>query len=92
MSEAPRVPRRCLACDHPELLVGIVGGGNGISARFISLLDRAANRGFWHSVFGAGYETRALVCPHCGHVETVLKPEELASLREKLGLETKKPS
>ena len=92
MSEAPRVSRRCLACDQPELLVGIVGGGSGISARFVSLLDRAANRGFWNSFLGGGYESRALVCPRCGHVETVLKPDELTALREKLGLDMKKPS
>jgi hypothetical protein len=92
MSEAPRVRRNCLACDHPELLTGVVGRGSGMSARLISLLDPAANRGFWSSFFGSSYESRALVCPHCGHVETVLKPEELATLRLKLGLETKKPS
>lgn len=92
MSEAPRLQRNCLACDHPELLVGIVGRGNGISARIIMLLEPVANRGFWNSFFGGGYESRALVCPRCGHVETVLKPEELASLQAKLGTDTKKPS
>lgn len=92
MSEAPRLRRNCIACDHPELLVGVVGAGSGATARIVVLHDPAANRGFWNSFFGGGYETRALVCPHCGHVETVLKPEELASLREKLGLDTKKPS
>lgn len=86
MSEAPRIQRNCLACDHPELLVGIVGRGNGISARFISLLDSATGRGFWSSIFATGYESRALVCPHCGHVETVLKPQELTELRQRLGL------
>jgi len=87
MSEAPRLQRNCLACDHPELLVGIVGIGNGMDARIITLFDRAAYRGFWSS----GYESRACRT-RCGHVETVLKPEELAFLQAKLGTDTKKPS
>ena len=89
MSEAPRLKRNCLACDHPELLAG---KAIHPQARFITIFDRAAQRGFWSSIFGAGYESRALVCPNCGHVETVLRPEELAALRSKLGLDTKKPS
>jgi hypothetical protein len=84
MSEAPRVQRNCIACGHPELLVGLAG-----SARFITLHDRTTKRGFWR---GTTYESYSLVCPNCGHVETVLKPEELALLRSKLGLDTKKPS
>jgi|GEM_PF-4137494 len=89
MSEAPRLKQNCLSCDHPELLVGLAGAGHAVSARFIALLDRAAIRGFWT---GARYESHCLVCPNCGHVETVLKPQDLAVLREKLGLDTKKPS
>ena len=89
MSEAPRIKRTCLACDHPELLVGLVGTGHGASARFIALLDRAAIRGFWK---GATYKSQSLVCPSCGHVETVLQPEELAALQGRLGLDMKKHS
>ena len=89
MSEAPRIRRNCLACDHPELLVGLAGSGHGVSARFIALHDRTTKRGFWR---GTTYESSSLVCPNCGHVETVLKPEELDLLRSKLGLDTKKPS
>ena len=89
MSEAPRLKQNCLSCDHPELLVGLAGSGHGTTARFIALLDRAAIRGFWT---GARYESQSLVCPNCGHVETVLKPQDLAVLREKLGMDTKKPS
>jgi len=89
MSEAPRVRRNCLSCDHPELLVGLAGSGHGTTARFIALHDRSTKRGFW---LGTAYESHSLVCPNCGHVETVLKPEELALLRSKLGLDTEKPS
>jgi hypothetical protein len=41
-------------------------------------------RGFWKG--GSSYESQAFVCPNCGHVESVLKPEELAELRQRLGL------
>ena len=93
MSEAPRVPRNCLACDHAELLVGYAGYGHGISARFVALLDPATRRSFWKRlIYGSTYEARSLVCPNCGHVETVLKPEDLVVLQAKLGADTKKPS
>jgi hypothetical protein len=83
MSETVRVQRACLACKHPELLVGISGPSHErLSARYISLLERAAYRGFWKG--GASYEARSLVCPNCGHVESVLKPEELAELQRRL--------
>jgi hypothetical protein len=55
-----------------------------MSARYIALLDRMVYRGFWKG--GSSYESQALVCPNCGHVESVLKPEELAELRQRLGL------
>ena len=85
MSEATRVQCPCLRCDHPELLVGLPGPSHErLSARFIALLDRTVDRGFWKG--GTSYEARSLVCPCCGHVETALKPEELAELRRRLGL------
>lgn len=85
MNEPTRVARPCLACDHPELLVGLPGPSHErMSARFIALLDRVVDRGFWKG--GTSYESRSLVCPHCGHVETVLKPEELVELRRRLDL------
>ena len=85
MSEATRLPRPCLACKHPELLVGLAGAMHErLSARYIALLDRMVYRGFWKG--GSSYESQALVCPNCGHVESVLKPEELAELRQRLGL------
>ncbi len=89
MSEAPRVQRNCLACGHPELLVGLAGFGHGTPTRLIAMLDRTTKRGFW---LGTAYESHSLVCPNCGHVETVLKPEELALLQSKLGVGMKKPS
>lgn len=85
MSEATRLPRPCLACKHPELLVGLAGSSHErLSARYIALLDRMVYRGFWKG--GSSYESQALVCPNCGHVESVLKPEELTELRRHLGL------
>ncbi len=90
MSELTRIERVCIACGHPELLVGLAGPSHArMSARFILLLDPATLRGFWR---GTSYEARSLVCPNCGHIETVLKPEELAVLQSKLGVGMKKPS
>jgi hypothetical protein len=85
MSETTRIQRNCLACAHPELLVGLAGSSHErYSARYIALLDRALNRGFWKG--GSSYESRALVCPNCGHVQSFLTPEELTELRQRLGL------
>ena len=85
MNEAPRVQRPCLACQHPELLVGLAGSSHErFSGRFIALLDRAVYRGFWKGA--TSYESRAFVCPNCGHVQYVLLPKELAELRQRLGL------
>jgi uncharacterized protein YbaR (Trm112 family) len=82
MSETVRVQRACLACKHPELLVGLQGHiHERMSARMIALLDPITRRGFW---LGTSYEAQALVCPNCGHVESVLKPEELAELQRRL--------
>lgn len=89
MSDNTRVQRNCLSCDHPELLPGLAGMGQGQSARFIALFDRATRRSFW---MGTRYEAQSLVCPNCGHVEMTLKPEELTLLQAKLGMGTKKPS
>lgn len=83
MSELTRVQRPCLACKHPELLVGLAGSSHERhSARYIALLDKAVYRGFWKGA--SSYEARALVCPNCGHVESVLKPDELAELQRRL--------
>ena len=82
MSELTRTQRNCRACDHPEL---VVGAPLHRGAQVIRLT------GWWWSFFKP-FEADALVCPNCGHVETVLKTEALARLRSKLGLDTKKPS
>ena len=78
MSETTRVQRACLACKHPELLVGHVG----LQAGFVAFLNPALRRSF---LKGTSYLTQRLVCPNCGHVESVLKPEELAELQRRLG-------
>lgn len=82
MSEATRLQRNCLACDHPELLVGATIHQGATRFRLI---------GSWRSFFNP-FDANMLICPNCGHIETVLKPEALTRLRQKLGMDTKKPS
>ncbi len=82
MSEVTRIQRNCLACAHPELLVG---------APFHRGAKLFRLAGWWWSYFNP-LEAVALICPNCGHIEMVLKTEALSRLKSKIGFDTKKPS